>query len=535
MLNYLKRNSVGLRVLYNWDKSEGVIVEADVSRDGYLILFDDGVESEQPWSAFKVINEKDILLGISEKRAQEEAVKSIEAALREEQEAAAKLIRSQDTKELVLRKIVPEIATEKFEGTLPSDSGSQFDLILFDLDETLLKSAGLDRYRGASNVNNNSYIYLNDLAKASSQLCYVIPEHYLIKVRSEFPELKIGVFTRSPKIYAKTVLGCCYPNIVWDCVVAYEDVAKTKPDPEGIYLAAKLTGVKDLSRIAMIGDEPSDIIAAYQAGVFSILLTTSWGNWNYKDNPIRNSCYEAMNLHPDAKIRKLSELRLLITNPNSFLLSLERTGSDVGISKPRLDLHNHFDNLAEKDGSKNWVAVVVFGRYFSKNNNSRFDFHRKSDSHQVTRDILSAKDGADYPEAWVTCCSNYISWYANHHKNSLIVCPIPARGGRLLRLERLMNRVAERMANQKGVIFDNGLLRFKEGVQSNKELNDKNQRFKNIRNHLEVAKPFDVIEKNIIVIDDVTTTGATLYYADHYLMAAGAKQVQCIALTQSIS
>ena len=42
--------------------------------------------------------------------------------------------------------------------------------------------------------------------------------------------------------------------------------------------------------------------------------------------------------------------------------------------------------------------------------------------------------------------------------------------------------------------------------------------------------------KIVILIDDVVTTGYTLYFAKHFLMEqGGASEVECMALTKSIS
>jgi hypothetical protein len=47
-------NSVGKRIIYLDDNSSGIIIEANVEKDEYLILFDDGIESAQRWKKFKI-------------------------------------------------------------------------------------------------------------------------------------------------------------------------------------------------------------------------------------------------------------------------------------------------------------------------------------------------------------------------------------------------------------------------------------------------------------------------------------------------
>ena len=38
-----------------------------------------------------------------------------------------------------------------------------------------------------------------------------------------------------------------------------------------------------------------------------------------------------------------------------------------------------------------------------------------------------------------------------------------------------------------------------------------------------------------IVIDDIVTSGATLYYCNRYLVNAGARSVLCLALAKTVS
>ena len=61
-------------------------------------------------------------------------------------------------------------------------------------------------------------------------------------------------------------------------------------------------------------------------------------------------------------------------------------------------------------------------------------------------------------------------------------------------------------------------------------LQKKKDRLKNPAGSLEVARPEKVAGKTVFVIDDVTTTGATLLEAKRALLQTGAKKVICFAL-----
>lgn len=92
-----------------------------------------------------------------------------------------------------------------------------FKLCLFDLDNTLLKTDDLKTIR-IGLANNSNKIRLEQLVAAyeveDNRLLYTIEN--LRSLRVKFPNLKLGVFTRSPKSYANLVLNLAYPEFHWD-------------------------------------------------------------------------------------------------------------------------------------------------------------------------------------------------------------------------------------------------------------------------------------------------------------------------------
>ncbi|HEY5383535.1 MAG TPA: phosphoribosyltransferase family protein, partial [Candidatus Paceibacterota bacterium] len=62
---------------------------------------------------------------------------------------------------------------------------------------------------------------------------------------------------------------------------------------------------------------------------------------------------------------------------------------------------------------------------------------------------------------------------------------------------------------------------------------ERHQRLKNVKNSMQVKNPEAVAGRVCIVVDDVTTTGATFAEAKRALKAAGAKEVRLVALAQS--
>ena len=59
------------------------------------------------------------------------------------------------------------------------------------------------------------------------------------------------------------------------------------------------------------------------------------------------------------------------------------------------------------------------------------------------------------------------------------------------------------------------------------------ERERNVRRVYAVRKPVRVADKTLILVDDVTTTGATIRECARVLMAAGAKEVRAITIAQA--
>lgn len=423
------------------------------------------------------------------------------------------------------------------------DASRKFDLVLFDLDDTLLPSGHLERFRGRNNLNNEDLNYISLLKLEASKLGYLITPDEIKSLVEMFPSLKIGVFTRAPKNYAKVLLSACYPEVSWDCLIAFEDVqGRTKPLPTGIFQAVEELKLEELSRVLVIGDQSSDLLAGYQAGATVVLFTKGWGgDWNSRDNPNRRENYFAKELMPDARVSRFSDILEIISKPERYYPALEAWCSievDERNFPLRIDTRNHFNNSLNQGAQASWVVTNALGRYFPTGGNHRYDFSRREENHETTKVILRAKDGFPYPDEWVECIKKYIEYVSGDlllHGCDVVVTIIPSSGISVgaNRLKEFIERVSLRI-NIERVVFDPEIIKFKPGVLSNKTLSQAD-RFINVENHMQICDAIDLDGKAVIVLDDVVTSGATLYYADRYLKAAGAYKVVCVALTQTIS
>ncbi len=115
-----------------------------------------------------------------------------------------------------------------------------------------------------------------------------------------------------------------------------------------------------------------------------------------------------------------------------------------------------------------------------------------------------------------------------------IIVPVPLHKERLL--ERGFNqaeRISKALINS---ICDDGitlrtdiLVRVKK-TKSQAHNKNRRERFENMKNAFNVEKIKDVYGKDIILLDDVVTTGATLSSAKKTLEKAGARNVLCVAV-----
>ena len=118
-------------------------------------------------------------------------------------------------------------------------------------------------------------------------------------------------------------------------------------------------------------------------------------------------------------------------------------------------------------------------------------------------------------------------------KENLIICPIPL-GKKRLR-ERGFNQAeiqADIIARELNLpIFKKALIRTKE-TQAQTLIHGFKDRRLNLENAF-WANPSEINKQNVLLIDDVTTTGATLYSASRALKFAGAQKVYALVCAKA--
>ncbi len=92
-----------------------------------------------------------------------------------------------------------------------------------------------------------------------------------------------GIVTNKPRGLSEALLATL--NLTERCAVLVcpEDVTRTKPDPEPMYLAARQINLP-AEQIIYVGDHPRDIEAGRNAGMYTILAAYGYLPLSHKDN-----------------------------------------------------------------------------------------------------------------------------------------------------------------------------------------------------------------------------------------------------------
>lgn len=401
----------------------------------------------------------------------------------------------------------------------------RFDLILFDLDDTLLRSGHLEAFRGREHVGPQPADYHARLREQLGSVEILISAETLLALQEQQVGVRLGVFTKAPREYTAALLEFAYPTIEWAVVITFEDVGRTKPHADGLLAAANQLSVPP-KRVLLIGDAADDIRAAYNAGAKALLFTAAWASRQAKDAKDQDI---ARQLLPDGEVNESTALRSYVADPLAQLLPLEQLMARRWPA-PKAAVTKSVYLQPGDVGSP--VKVSVLGRYFKANG--------RRGSEAVTRIVLLAKERAPYPQHW----SRWIAARLRHHIAALrsklggaevFVTVIPARPGRSRRMENFLDDVRHWLKRtQLSAIAVHDVLAMAPSDATKGK--SKRQRVASVGSALGPGRAIDRIRGKIVyVIDDVCTTGATFWYARDCLLRAGAVEVVCLALTRTVS
>ena len=420
------------------------------------------------------------------------------------------------------------------------DSKQLFDLCIFNLG-TLVDIADLQSFYDSGRTRDDE-ICRKELQKTfrlrNRRTSY--NDRIVFSIKSQFPTLKMGVIASSSLSFAQTVLSEAFSSAWWDIIISKEDVTGISSSSERIDLAMRRLSIERPRAVLFVGSSLSDISAAYDAGATVALDKSSWPTLrqNYK-----SMHWDCLKLVPDAVLERSTELLPVLKSFPSYLPDMERRLERSDASEVlRFDKVKKTIPAYVDKGSKTYHDVYCCSRYFTTNG----PYSKKKEDHKATSAILANKDSTTFPDEWISSISSFVATNNGISKglakgSELVVSVIPHRPGRPPRLERLIEGLMEYVRKHPfpysdQVSFEPRLLAYSQGVRSNH--NDKlgaRDRFTNVRDHLYVQQPHLVVGwKDVLVIDDVCTTGASLFYANQYLKSAGSGDVTSLALAMTV-
>lgn len=149
----------------------------------------------------------------------------------------------------------------------------------------------------------------------------------------------------------------------------------------------------------------------------------------------------------------------------------------------------------------------------------------------VTKDIIhSIKYGRR--RAYARECGAYLASALPFLQESVIVVPVPTASSRIR--QRSFDQavlMAQTLAGQRELQFKQPLVRMSQVDQVGKR---RSERFEQIKNSMAVKDGLNLKGAEILLVDDVLTTGATLETAARLLRAAGAKHVDAAVIARHL-
>lgn len=411
-----------------------------------------------------------------------------------------------------------------------------FNICLFDLDETLIRTDDIKELREAGK-NNSTPEYQQQVRDGLSRRRdrHIYDQALLQKLRASFSLMKFGVFTRSPRSYARTALEWAYPGFAWDIIIAYEDVRKRKPSGEGIDVAMQhfdMLNAQSLPRTILVGDSDVDVKSAYNCGC---VVALDRGDWPSK---LEYEHWGALEHVPDAIIDSPAQIFEVLSNPADFLPALERALTpNLRVTRPpRFDKLGHFIPKAAGGGTTPY-QIYVCGRSFANYDSVQY----RKQWHRLTHSIEANKESDVFPIEWVETVRSFIvANFVPFMCSEVVVATVPHRPERKARLEnflmQLVNSITANPIRNIKVSCRPDLLAYKPGVRSQHgDHLSRDARFVNVRDHLFVQQSEMINGRAaFLIIDDVVTTGASLIYSQKYLTDAGAMNVKLLSMAKNV-
>lgn len=267
-----------------------------------------------------------------------------------------------------------------------------------------------------------------------------------------------------------------------------------------------------------IGDTKLDIEVGRKLGIRTILLT----QYAVLDENIdrRNGIGDeqgSKKMGPTYYAKNFSEVTLILNTPETSLLSIESVFSGYVSHKAV-----RFSDIRYRDGSFGLVRCLARQEQGVCDSYARADkYYQISNNNRPAAFLKALADGVKF----------YLDDVVNHAEYSWDI------------FSYLTDKSTTQPRNKMKEIFDlvettipkqTLFYWIEEGQGSLRERNRYQERQEFLNKYLKVIEPIDLKGKNLVILDDQLTTGATAFYAIKKLREFGARNVLFIAMFQMI-
>jgi HAD superfamily hydrolase (TIGR01549 family) len=377
--------------------------------------------------------------------------------------------------------------------------------ILFDLDDTLVITHTIEELR--DQARRGPY-YVGKWQPVYDAFNHTILPHGTKELLNHLEEYELGVVTSAQRVYASKLLRHHDLNI--PILSAYHDTGRRKPHPDPIVNAMEKLDAKP-ERTIYVGDEEEDVEAAFSAGCIPFLLDrdrTYFGTTFTKKLVRKGGRLIADWLD----LAEALEYETGSKKPWDFPISWSHTFfSDVGIRKllKRKDL--------EEEGYN------VFFRYTYYPASSRASPNRDYSISEwlYSREYENLKEMHAEPVEFFT---DKLEKLLNT-SNGIVITVAPSRREGL---HPSGERMIANLLCERNPSFVDGT----QCIQRTKTI----PRYSDYRAHQETiyVEPASRIDgKNVLIIDNITTSGGTLKACIERVGEAGAKSVIGLAIAKT--
>lgn len=389
---------------------------------------------------------------------------------------------------------------------------------IFDLDKTLIMTNKLEDLRA-----RRAWHELENIDVLNKTRLYDPVLNILNSLKAS--GVNMSVVTNSPRRYAEKLLRHHNIQGYFNVVITYDDVghAGIKPSPSGINLALKKLKTNAGPHITYVGDEDSDMEAAYRAGVTPIVPT--WASRApLKTAPAFVACSTVFSKY--------------FSNTMEHTLFAERSAAlKTAIFKREAVYFLSLNDQGEITPIRDDLSVIGLGRYFSKKSTLTAKLHN---NHSLSIDISSKdRSNQNFPSYFVGVFSHAVrtapAYLFNREDATFdIVTTIPSKIEKPKRMESILEAVRNKLIPHRiNSAFRSDIFHFEPGTRSLKGLNPAERETEIEKLHLN--RMADVAGKSVLILDDVMTTGSTFRRAKELLMLAGASSVHGAILAKTVS